>query len=162
MKLAGKVALITGGGTGIGRAISLSFAKEGAVVVINYSKSESDAANTADDVRGSGGQSSIVKADVSSDKQVRSMVSQVVEKWGRLDILVNNAGFTRFIDHANLEAMEEEIWDSIFAVNLKGVFFCCRAVAPVMNHRQRELDRLLCLQSRRHLRDEVFGEGSGA
>ena len=80
----------------------------------------------------SGGKSSTVKADVSSDKQVRSMVGQVIEKWGRLDILVNNAGFTRFIDHANLEAMEEEIWDNIFAVNLKGVFFCCRAVAPVM------------------------------
>jgi len=132
MKLAGKVALITGGGTGIGRAISLSFAREGAVVVINYSKSETDAAKTSAEVQASGGQSSIVKADVSSDKQVRSMVGQVLEKWGRLDILVNNAGFTRFIDHANLEAMEEEIWDNIFAVNLKGVFFCCRAVAPVM------------------------------
>jgi 3-oxoacyl-[acyl-carrier protein] reductase len=132
MKLTGKVALITGGGTGIGRAISLSFASEGAVVVINYSKSESDAAKTAADVQTSGGKSSTVKADVSSDKQVRSMVSQVIEKWGRLDILVNNAGFTRFIDHANLEAMEEEIWDNIFAVNLKGVFFCCRAVAPAM------------------------------
>jgi 3-oxoacyl-[acyl-carrier protein] reductase len=132
MKLAGKVALITGGGTGIGRAISLSFAKEGATVAINYSKSESDAAKTAGEVQASGGQSSIVKANVSSDKQVRGMVGQVVEKWGRLDILVNNAGFTRFIDHTNLEAMEEEIWDNIFAVNLKGVFFCCRAAAPVM------------------------------
>ncbi|MCI0417978.1 MAG: glucose 1-dehydrogenase [Acidobacteria bacterium] len=132
MKLTGKVALITGGGTGIGRAISLSFAKEGATVVINYSKSEADAVKTSADLQASGKQSSIVKADVSSDKQVRDMVSQVHEKWGRIDILVNNAGFTRFIDPANLEAMEEEIWDSIFAVNLKGVFFCCRAIAPVM------------------------------
>ncbi|HEX2523123.1 MAG TPA: SDR family oxidoreductase, partial [Terriglobia bacterium] len=53
-------------------------------------------------------------------------------QWGRLDILVNNAGVTRFIDHADLEAMEESIWDRIFAVNLKGLFFCCRAVAPIM------------------------------
>ena len=145
MKLDGQVALITGGGTGIGRAISLSFAREGAIVVINSSKSESDAAKTAAEVQTSGGKSSTVKADVSSDKQVRSMVGQVIEKWGRLDILVNNAGFTRFIDHANLEAMEEEIWDNIFAVNLKGVFFCCRAVAPVM--KQQGSGRLINIAS---------------
>src|SRR5262249_18764682 len=122
MKLAGKIALITGGGTGIGRAISLSFADEGATVVINYSKSESDAAKTSREVQASGGQSSIVKADVSSDIQVRNMVSQVLEKWGRVDILVKNAGFTRFIVHSNIVAMEEQIWCSIFA--LKYMWVC--------------------------------------
>ncbi len=132
MKLSGKVALITGGGTGIGRAIALSLAREGAAVVINYSKSEADAVKTAAELQSLGARSDTVKANVASDKQVRAMVSQVHQQWGRIDILVNNAGFTRFIDHANLEAMEEEIWDQIFAVNLKGVFFCCRAVAPVM------------------------------
>jgi 3-oxoacyl-[acyl-carrier protein] reductase len=132
MKLKGKVALITGGGTGIGRAISLSLAREGASVAINYSKSEAEAAGTASDLRALVAKSVIVKADVSSDKAVRDMVSEVHRQWGRLDILVNNAGFTRFIDHANLEAMEEPIWDRIFAVNLKGLFFCCRAVAPIM------------------------------
>src|SRR5258705_1657 len=95
MKLAGKVALITGVVTGIGRAISLIFAKEGAVVVNTYSKSEPDAARTSGEVQASGGKGSILKADVSSDKQVCRMGGQVVEKRGRLDILVNNTGFTR-------------------------------------------------------------------
>lgn len=132
MKLSAKVALITGGGTGIGRAIAHSLAREEATVVINYSKSEADAVRTAAELQSLGARSAIVKADVASDQQVRQMVSQVHQEWGHIDILVNNAGFTRFIDHANLEAMEEEIWDRVFAVNLKGVFFCCRAVAPIM------------------------------
>jgi 3-oxoacyl-[acyl-carrier protein] reductase len=124
MKLKGKVALITGGGTGIGRAISLRLAKEGAAVAINYSKSEADAASTASELQALGAKSVIVKADVASDKAVREMVRQAHRQWGRLDILVNNAGVTRFIDHADLEAMEESIWDRILAVNLKGLFFC--------------------------------------
>jgi 3-oxoacyl-[acyl-carrier protein] reductase len=132
MKLKGKVALITGGGTGIGRAISLSLSREGAAVVINYSKSENEAARTASELQALGADSIIVKADVASDQAVREMVREVLRQCGRLDILVNNAGFTRFIDHANLEAMEESVWDRILAVNLKGVFFCCRAVAHVM------------------------------
>ncbi len=132
MKLSAKVALVTGGGTGIGRAISNAFAREGATVVINYSKSEAEAGKTADELRGLAGSSSIVRADVSSDVEVRDMIEKVQKQWGRIDILVNNAGMTRFIDHANLEALTEEIWDRTFAVNLKGAFFCCRAVAPLM------------------------------
>ena len=132
MKLAGKVALITGGGTGIGRAISLLFAREGATVVVNYSKSEAESLETASEVQKLGRQSSTIRTDVSSDSQVRHMMSQVKDKFGRIDILVNNAGFTRFIDFADLENLTEAIWDSLFAVNLKGTFFCCRAVAPVM------------------------------
>lgn len=132
MKLQGKVALITGGGTGIGRAISNSFAKEGASIVVNYSKSQAEAAQAMAEVEALGAMSSMVQADVSSDKTVRAMVEQVHKRYGRIDILVNNAGITRFIDHADLEAMHEDIWDRIFAVNLKGVFFCCRAVASFM------------------------------
>lgn len=132
MKLAGKVALITGGGTGIGRAISLLFAREGAAVVVNYSKSEAEARETASEVQKLGRRSSTLRTDVSSDSQVRHMVTQVRDEFGRIDILVNNAGFTRFIDFADLENLTEAIWDSLFAVNLKGTFFCCRAVAPIM------------------------------
>jgi 3-oxoacyl-[acyl-carrier protein] reductase len=132
MKLKGKVALVTGGGTGIGRAVSLYLAREGASVAINFSKSSSEAAKTTGEVKACGVSGSGVQADVSSDKQVRAMVQQVQQEYGRIDILVNNAGITRFISHSNLEAMEEEIWDRTFAVNLKGAFFCCRAVAPLM------------------------------
>src|SRR5688572_18865356 len=132
MKLQGKVALITGGATGIGRAISNCFAKEGASIVVNYSKSEAEAAQTMAELKAQGVITSIVQADVSSDKAVRAMVEQVHKQYGRIDIPVNNAGVTRFIDHADLEAMHEQIWDRIFAVNLKGVFFCCRAVTSLM------------------------------
>ena len=132
MKLNGKVVLITGGGTGIGRAIAHYFAKEGATTVINYSKSESDAVKTAAEVRALGVSSSVIRADVSSNAQVREMVDQVRKEFGRVDILVNNAGYTRFISHADLEAMEEDTWDKIFAINVKGAFFCSRAVAPLM------------------------------
>src|SRR5437867_2663570 len=132
MKLNGKVVLITGGGTGIGRAIAHYFAKEGATTVINYSKSESDAVKTAAEVKALGVSSSVIRADVSSNAQVREMVDQVRKEFGRVDILVNNAGYTRFISHADLEAMEEETWDRIFAINVKGSFFCSRAVAPLM------------------------------
>jgi len=132
MKLNGKSALVTGGGTGIGRAVCLALAKEGASVAVNYSKSESEAVMTLEDLRKLGAFGLAVRADVSSDKEVRGMVDNVLKVFGRIDILINNAAFTRFIGHADLEAMTEEIWDRIFAVNLKGLFFCCRAVAPAM------------------------------
>ena len=132
MKLKGKVALITGGGTGIGRAISLNYAKAGAAVVITYSKSEQEALATVAELRGLGCESLALQVDVSSDGAVREMVSKAHLQAGRLDILVNNAGMTKFVDHANLQGMDEATWDRIFAVNLKGTFFCSRAVAPIM------------------------------
>ncbi len=132
MKLKNKVALVTGGGTGIGRAVSLCLAREGANIAINFSRSEADASKTAADVKACGVFSSTVRADVSIDRQVRAMIERVQKEFGRVDILVNNAGVTRFIPHSELSAMEEDIWDRTFAVNLKGAFFCCRAVAPLM------------------------------
>jgi len=109
MKLAGKTALITGGGTGIGRAISLLFAREGAAVAINYSKSEAEASETASAVQESGGRSMLVRTDVSSDSQVRQMMERVHGELGAIDILINNAGFTRFINFADLEQLTEDI-----------------------------------------------------
>jgi len=132
MKLKGKIALITGGGTGIGRAIALAFAGEGASVAVNYSRSEKDALSTADDIRDLGMSSIAVKADVSQDSQVREMVDKVVSEFGRLDILVSSAGSTSFVDADDLEGLTEDMWDRVLAVNLKGTFFCCRAATPAM------------------------------
>ena len=133
MKLQGKVALVTGGATGIGRESVLALAREGAAVAVNYSRSQADAQQTARDARQSGAPAAIsVQTDVSDDAQVRRMVHQVAAELGRLDILVNNAGHTHFVEQADLEGLTEEMWDRILAVNLKGAFFCSRAVAPVM------------------------------
>ncbi len=132
MKLKGKVALITGGGTGIGRAIALAFAGEGASVAVNYSRSEKDALSTTNDIRDLGASSIAVKTDVSQDSQVRGMIEKVVSEFGRLDILVNSAGTTSFVDADDLEGLTEDMWDKVLAVNLKGTFFCCRAATPAM------------------------------
>ena len=132
MDLQGKVALITGGGTGIGRGIALSYAREGAGVVVNYSRSEKEAEATALEIRELGVPGFAIKADVSQDEQARQMVDKVMDECGRLDILVNSAGTTTFVEMSDLEGLTEEMWDKTLAVNVKGTFFCCRAAAPAM------------------------------
>lgn len=131
-KLTGKVALVTGGGTGIGKETSLLLAKEGVDIAVNYSRSKAEAEQTASDIAKLGQKGIAICADVSNDKSVRKMVNEVVVNLGRLDILVNNAGTTQFIPIDDLEGMTEKIWDEILAVNLKGTFFCCRAAIPHM------------------------------
>ena len=134
-KLQGKVALVTGGGTGIGKATSLLFAREGADVAVNFSRSRSDAEDTVSEIRQLGSQAIAVCADISNDDAVRSMVGKVVKTLGRLDILVNNAGTTKFVLPNDLEGMTEELWDKILDVNVKGTFFCSRAaIAAMRNH----------------------------
>ena len=129
-RLEGKVALITGGGTGIGRAIGLEFAREGAQVAVNYSRSEREAHETVADLQKLGVKAIAVQADVSKDAEARQMVAQTVQAFGRLDILVNNAGMTTPVPHEKLEDLTEEMWDRTLAVNTKGTFFCCRAAVP--------------------------------
>ena len=134
-KLQGKVALVTGGGTGIGKATSLLFAREGADVAVNFSRSRSDAEETVSEIRQLGSQAIAVCADISNDDAVRSMVGKVVKTLGRLDILVNNAATTTFVLPTDLEGMTEELWDKILDVNVKGTFFCSRAaIAAMRNH----------------------------
>jgi 3-oxoacyl-[acyl-carrier protein] reductase len=130
--LANRVALVTGGGTGIGRAIALAFAESGANVAVNYSRSRDDAEATAGAIRALGRRALTVQADVSQDGEAAAMIGRVARELGRLDILVNNAGTTSFIDHTNLDGLTAEIWDRILSVNVKGTFFCCRAAARVM------------------------------
>lgn len=127
--LKGKVALITGGGTGIGRAIALILARCGVHIAVNYSRSEESALKTCQEIKDLGVRSSTYKANVSQDNEVRLMISQVVADYGNLDILVNNAGMTHFVEHSDLDGMKDEYWDDIMGVNVKGMFFCCRAAA---------------------------------
>jgi 3-oxoacyl-[acyl-carrier protein] reductase len=133
-RLAGKVALVTGGGTGIGRATALALADEGAAVAVNYSRSRGDAEETAAAIAARGGRAITVACDVSDERAVSAMVSGVVADLGRLDVLVNNAGTTRFIDHRDLDALTAEVWDRILAVNVKGTFYCVRAAARAMTN----------------------------
>jgi len=132
MDLKNKVALVTGGGTGIGRATSFALSKRGVAVAVNYSRSKTDAEETAQIINSNGGRAIVIQADVSQDKEVRGMVDQLVQKFGTVDLLVNNASITRHIPMDDLEAVTEEIWDELYDVNVKGMFYCARAVAPFM------------------------------
>jgi len=133
MDLNNKVALVTGGGTGIGRAVSLELARRGALVAVNYSRSEAEANETVNTIMNQGGQAIAVQADVSKDQEVRSMVHSIIQHFGTLDLLVNNASITKHIALGDLEKATEEVWDELYDVNVKGMFFCARAVAPYMN-----------------------------
>ncbi|MBS0265201.1 MAG: SDR family oxidoreductase [Planctomycetes bacterium] len=127
-----KLALVTGSATGIGRACALRFAENGFDVVVNYSKSETEARETLQLVEGCHVRGLLVKCDVGDDQAVREMFRQVEAEFGRLDVLVNNAACTWFIDHRNLEELTEDKWDRILQVNLKGPYFCIRAAVPLL------------------------------
>jgi 3-oxoacyl-[acyl-carrier protein] reductase len=126
LDLHGRVALVTGGGTGMGRAISTALAQRGAHVALSYARSRQDADATAAELTGCGVLASVHQADVSRVADCDSLVEAALGQHGRLDILVNAAGTTHFIDFADLAAVTEEVWDEIFDVNLKGVFFVSR------------------------------------
>jgi 3-oxoacyl-[acyl-carrier protein] reductase len=132
MELKNKVALVTGGGTGIGRATSFALAERGAIIIVNYSRSQSDADETVTRINGQGGRAIAVQADVSKDKEVRKMVENIVKQFGTVDLLVNNASITKHIPMDDLEAATGEVWDELFDVNVKGMFYCARAVASYM------------------------------
>ncbi len=128
-KLAGKVALITGAGRGIGRAIALAFAEEGADIAINYRNSAAGAAQTASDIRALGRRAETVQADVSIVTEGQRLIAATVERFGRLDILVNNAGT---FDTTELFHVTEEAFDAIMATDFKGPFFVAQAAARQM------------------------------
>ncbi len=135
MDLRGKVAIVTGGGTGIGRAVSLELARLGASVAVNYSRSEEDARQTAADIVAGGGTAIVVRANVSLEADVRAMAATTATALGGIDVLVNNAGTTRYIPLSDLESVTDEIWNDILSVNLIGAFRCARAVAPFILER---------------------------
>lgn len=129
MKLKGKRAIVTGGSKGIGRAICIKFAEEGADVLINYGSDEKAAKNTLNEVKKYSNDSNIYKADVSNESEVQKMVKGFIDKFKTVDILVNNAG----ANHKNwVKDLSEKEWDRVINVNLKGTFLCSKAVLPVM------------------------------
>jgi 3-oxoacyl-[acyl-carrier protein] reductase len=127
MELEGKVAIVTGGTRGIGRAIALDLAASGADVALNYRKSASLAAELADTIRGMGRRALAVQADVSSFDDAQATVQAVLDDFGRLDILVNNAGMNW---DGVVWKMTEEQWDRVIEVDLKGTFNYTRAITP--------------------------------
>lgn len=129
MKLEGKKALVTGASRGIGRAIALALAAEGADVVVNYAGSEAAARAVAAEIEAMGRKAAVVQADISNTASAASLVDQAVKAFGRIDILVNNAGITR---DGLLMRMKEEDWDAVLTTNLKGVFNCTKAAIKYM------------------------------
>jgi len=128
-------AIVTGGGTGIGRAVSLRLASQGVAVAVIYSRSADDAAATVRDIQAMGGRGVALRCDVSRDDQARAAAAAVREHFGGVDYLVNNAGITRQLPFADLDAIEDAAWDDLYAVNVKGAFHMTRAVAPLMTGR---------------------------
>ena len=124
-----RVAIVTGASRGIGRAIALALAAEGANVVVNYATSSAAAQEVVAAITDPGGTAVALQADVSKLEQVDSLLSQTIEKFGRVDVLVNNAGITR---DTLLLRMKPEDWQAVIDLNLTGVFLCTRAVSKVM------------------------------
>lgn len=127
--LTGKVALVTGGGRGIGRSCVELLARAGADVVVNYRSSEAGAAATVAEIGSAGRRARAIRADVSVADEVEALFGEVQAVWGSLDILVNNAGI---IADSLVAAMEPADWDRVLEVNLRGAFLCTRAAMPIM------------------------------
>ena len=124
MKLKDKVALVTGSSRGVGRAVALGYAGEGAKVVVNYTSNQKAADEVVREIQALGSDGIAVKADVAQKSEVETLVTAAVDKFGRLDILVNNAGFTR---PSLMLKMTEDQWDQVVNIHLKGAFLCAQA-----------------------------------
>ena len=129
-RLAGKAAVITGGDSGIGRAVAIAYAREGADVLISYLEEDDDAQETARLVEDAGRKAVLVRGDISDAQHCRDIVASAVEEFGRVDILVNNAAYQ--MTHESLEEIPDEEWDYTFATNVSAMFHLCKAAVPHM------------------------------
>ncbi|MED5454521.1 MAG: SDR family NAD(P)-dependent oxidoreductase [Verrucomicrobiota bacterium] len=132
MDLNGKVALITGGSRGVGAATALKLARQGCHVAINCNQTLERAKQIAGECQAIGVKVLVVPGDVSLDRDCRRIVSETIESFGQLDILINNAGTTRFINFHDLDDIQDQDWDRIMGVNLKGPFQCARAARQAL------------------------------
>ncbi|MEM6425479.1 MAG: 3-oxoacyl-[acyl-carrier-protein] reductase [Cyanobacteria bacterium P01_C01_bin.73] len=128
-RLKEKVAIVTGASRGIGKAVALALAAEGAQIAVNYARSSTAADQVVSQIKASGGSAIALQADVSQADQVDTLVSTVLNQWGQIDVLVNNAGITR---DTLLLRMKPEDWQAVIDLNLTGVFLCTRAVSKSM------------------------------
>jgi len=130
--LKNKVAIVTGSATGLGAAVALQLADKGCNVVINYTKSETEAKETLAACEAKGVEALLAQGDVGEDADCRRIVDETVKKWGRVDVLVNNAGGTKFANHAELDELNAEDFLWIYKVNVVGAYQMIRACAPHM------------------------------
>jgi acetoacetyl-CoA reductase len=129
-RLEGKTALVTGASRGIGRAVAIELAREGAQVAVNYASNDAKAQEVREEIEKLGGTCVLVKANLGDAKQAREMVKKVAERFRHLDVLVNNAGITR---DSLLPRMTDEQWVEVIQTNLNGCFFCTSAAIPYMS-----------------------------
>jgi NAD(P)-dependent dehydrogenase (short-subunit alcohol dehydrogenase family) len=129
MRLAGRVAIVTGAARGIGQTLALRLAREGATVI---AADKSDVCETTDKIRGFAGNVKGVCVDVANAASTRTMAEQTAQAYGRIDVLVNNAALWGGLKMKGFDEIPEEEWDQVFAVNTKGVWQCCKAVYPLM------------------------------
>ena len=128
-KLDGQAALVTGASRGIGKAIALELAREGAKVALNYASSDAKAQAVADEIKELGGEAVLAKANLADPAEARAMVAKVIEQFGGLDILVNNAGITR---DRSIKKLTDDAWQEVIQTNLNGYFYCTSAALPTM------------------------------
>jgi NAD(P)-dependent dehydrogenase (short-subunit alcohol dehydrogenase family) len=129
-RLSGKVAVITGADSGIGRAVAIAYAREGADVLLSYLEEHEDAEDTAGHVRQAGRRAVLVDGDLSNPQHCRDIIAKAVEEFGRIDVLVNNAAYQ--MTHESFEEIPDDEWDFTIATNLSAMFHLCKAALPHM------------------------------